>query len=193
MNRIAHTDEKYIHISEKFRRDSILTNGLLPSKILNSEHLSSFRNYGYVKKNEDKMLYLWESSDKDNKYIEDLIYCKLWLHPRIKYINGELEKGKEWPDFSKLPHDLLYWAPYTNMEFDVYEVTKPKLVNNYNSIVHFQNSSDDRKNSAYEMDDKYSHDDKILGFSTAPAKDIKIIKTVSMDINLKGKLTVRIK
>ena len=70
---------KYLHISERYNRESILKKGLLPSKVLLSEHLEDFREENFLSDKENKILYTWESSEKDNKFIKDMIYCKIWI------------------------------------------------------------------------------------------------------------------
>jgi len=73
-----------IHISERYNRNSILKNGLRPSKVVLEHHLDSFREFNYLSEEEDKMLYMWLDSEKNQKFIKDMMYCKMWLDPRNK-------------------------------------------------------------------------------------------------------------
>jgi hypothetical protein len=58
-----------IHISEIYNRDSILKNGLFPSEVLLPHHLERFREDGYLEEDENKMLYMWCDSEKNEKFI----------------------------------------------------------------------------------------------------------------------------
>ena len=70
---------KLLHLSSIENRDSILKNGLLPSKISLESHLWTFQGSGLVG---DKCVYTWDSEkgQSTDKYIRDMIYCKLFIH-----------------------------------------------------------------------------------------------------------------
>ena len=175
---------KFIHMSERYNRESIFKNGLLPSKILLDYHLKSFREDKYLLGGEDKILYTWESGEKDNKFIKDMVYCKIWIQPRNRYYDPFNFKNK---------NNIFYWVPYLNMIYDVYELQILNILNLQGREVHIQEPSDDYHNTLYEMDDKYSHNDKKLYFSKTKETNFRIIKEVKLDINKNGKINIKIR
>ena len=188
---------KYIHISEKYNRNSILKNGLLASKVLLLDHLKDFKYNGYLSEDEDEILYAWLSSEKDNKFIKDMIYCKIWITPRNKMlINIENNSNNVFGNFDfKNKTNIFYWTPYLNMIYDVYEIQNLNILNkdNETKIFHVQEPNDEYYDSLYEMDNKYAHDDKELCFSKSRELDFKIIKNAYLNINKNGKINIKIR
>lgn len=72
-----------IHITESRNLNSIKKLGLLPTK--------SFLHSGSMKIsfNTDKVIYLalLENKKRMFKFIQDFIYCKLWIYPRINFMS----------------------------------------------------------------------------------------------------------
>ena len=94
-----------LHLSETKNRNSILTNGLLPTKVKNLDHLGYFTRHGII--SGDKAIYTWLDSEKNEKFIRDMVYCKVWIHPRNDLIDGwsNSENEPDSIDFSKLSSD----------------------------------------------------------------------------------------
>ncbi len=153
---------KVLHISSVDNRSSIQKNGIIPTVIKNEGHLVSFRNYGVISKEENKAIYTWEDCDKNEKFIRDLIYAKIFIHPR-----NEMEYET---DFSKIKtFDTL---PYFEMLYDVYSIEVPDEDSNF---WHSQEPSDNKFFSTYRMEDYYAHNDKHLFIYNKPLKDFSIV------------------
>jgi len=177
-------DASAIHISEIYNRNSILKNGLFPTKVNLDHHLESFRENGYLPNDETKILYTWKDCNKNEKFIRDMIYCKTWLHPRNNLAIGEEE---DYIDFRNIDMNNLY--PYKNMIYDVYKIENFNPLNS--DVCHVQEPDDSIYNTCYEMDDYYSHNDKVLLFSKKIEKNIKIIGQASLEI-IGGKIITKI-
>lgn len=176
--------EKCIHISPIYYRNSIFKNGLIPSKIPLDHHLEGFREDNLLSNDENKMLYMWLSSEKDNKFIKDMVYCKAWIEPRNK-----LWKLKGYNFIN--PQTNLY--AYDQMIFDIYEISNFSEAKAEYRYLHAQEDYGSKYNSLYQMDDRYTHNDKELVLSKTVEKNFKIIKQAYMSINKKGKINVKIK
>jgi hypothetical protein len=72
---------KFMHLTHIKNINSILKYGLLPTFIDNDGHWETFQ-----KKIENrKCVYLWDAETYNNaKYLKDMIYTKLYIHPRNK-------------------------------------------------------------------------------------------------------------
>ncbi|OQB40298.1 MAG: hypothetical protein BWY04_01387 [candidate division CPR1 bacterium ADurb.Bin160] len=176
-----------IHISEISNRENILKNGLVPSKVILDHHLESFYNCGYLEHNEDKMLYMWVDSEKNEKFIKDMMYCKMWLTPRNKY-SIKLNDYVEWDKI-----DMINLYPYNSMVFDVYKINNPSnVVKNNEFHYHIQIPSDDVTNSTYEMDDNYAHEDKPLIFSKISECNVEIIGQAKVWLDKNNKIQTEI-
>jgi hypothetical protein len=151
-----------LHISSVNNRSSIKENGIIPTIIKNEGHLFSFRNRGIISNSDNKAIYTWEDCDKNEKFVRDLIYAKVFIHPR-----NEMEYET---DFSKIKTlDIL---PYFEMLYDVYKIQVP---DEDSSLYHSQEPSDNKYNSTYEMEDFYAHDDKHLFIYNKPLKEFSIV------------------
>lgn len=183
----------YIHISEVYNRESILKNGLMPSKIILSHHLKSFREYGFLNYDEDKALYAWIDSEKNEKFVKDMVYCNTFLSPRNVIAEEYYEHNSNFEnllDFSKMLNKFLY--KHEKMTFDIYKIKSDNALN-LNSY-HYQISTDDIYNSAYCMDERYNHDDKELEIFNVSQKNISIIGQAFFDYNFKNnKYEVKVK
>ena len=181
-----------IHISEIYNRDSIIKSGLIPSTIGLDHHLERFREDGYLEENENKMLYMWLDSEKNERFIKDMMYCKMWITPRNKLFNKHLENHEEenYCDFSKVKMQSLY--PYTGMIYDIYKITSPLTVTDDLNIYHEQESSDVNTSTVYHMDDRYAHNDKILILSKKVEKNIIRIGQAKVWVDKKDKIQTKI-
>lgn len=181
---------KLLHLSSIENRDSILKNGLLPSKISLEPHLWAFQNVGLVG---DKCVYTWDSEkgQSTDKYIRDMIYCKLFIHPRNDWGNEHAEnyekitgipisraKEEDYLDYRKFGTKLYG----DNTIFDLFEIdideTNPLLLQNF--WVHAQLKDDSPYASCFMLNEKYAHDDKVLHISggTIPADILKLVTSV---------------
>lgn len=181
---------KLLHLSSIENRDSILKNGLLPSKISLESHLWSFQGSGLVG---DKCVYTWDSEkgQSTDKYIRDMIYCKLFIHPRNDwateyYENYEKINGVSMGDIKEEDHlDYRQFGTKLygdNTIFDLFEIdideTNPLLLQNY--WFHGQLKDDSPYASCFMLNEKYAHDDKILHISggTIPPDMLKLVTSV---------------
>jgi hypothetical protein len=185
---------KLLHLSSIKNRDSILKNGMLPSKISLDDHYELFKDYGLK---ESKCVYTWDPNkgQSTDKYIRDMIYCKLFIHPRNDLsqknedrMNKLWELGKvdcwddhiNWVDFSKLGSKLYGESGV----FDIFEVdideTNSLLLQNPYDWKHGQMRDDSKFSSCHLMNDKYAHDDKVLKISvgTIPPDMFKLVTSV---------------
>ena len=152
-----------IHLSEIYNRESILKNGLLPSKIKLPMHLSYFKTMGWCT-DDDKILYSWEDCDKNEKYIKDMIYIKVFGHARNEIHDIYYKKNnvydkdniqiKEFFNFKELGVMPIY--DYDSMIFDVYGIEEEGTY----AGEHVQEPCDDEASSLCVMDEDYAHNDK---------------------------------
>jgi len=167
---------KLLHLSSIVNRDSILEHGLLPSKISLETHKDVFHSNGLIG---DKCVYTWDSDcgQSTDKYVRDMIYCKLFIHPRNKicdeneilnkslYQEGKIshwEDSDNWFDFETIGTKLYGSSDiYDLYEIDIDEKDDLLLQNKW---VHGQASyeEDGCNSTTYMMNNKYGHDDKIL-------------------------------
>jgi hypothetical protein len=185
---------KLLHISSIKNRDSIIKNGLLPSKISLENHYELFKDYGLK---ESKCVYTWDPNkgQSTDKYVKDMIYCKHFIHPRNDLAQNnedtmnklwELNKvecwddEKNWLDFSKFGRELYGESDV----YDLYEIDidekNPLLLQNPIDWVHGQMRDDSKFSSCHLMNDKYAHDDKVLKISggTIPPEMLKLVTSV---------------
>lgn len=183
---------KLLHLSRKANRESIAKNGLLPSYIKLEHHFNAFKNHGLKDR---KCVYTWNPSEGEStdKYIRDMIYCKLFIHPRNDmqmhreevmrklFDLGEVEEwedNKNWVDFSKIGTKLFGESD----TYDLYEidVTEDDSILLDTSFQHAQTSDNDKFASCHMMKEKYEHNDKVLFISKeiiSPDK-LKIVTSV---------------
>lgn len=156
-----------IHVSQKINRTSILSNGLVPTRVKNEDHLKFFKRNNRIKSN--KAVYTWLDSKYNEKFIRDFLYCKAWLHPRNNLSDNFYKTFNDAVDFRKITN-----LPFIqdDMLFDVYLIEKE---DRYSNILHGQIPSDDIYNTAYNMEDYYAHDNKILYVYDEPLYVSKII------------------
>lgn len=163
---------KFLHISERHNRDSILKIGLLPSKIKLEHHLNFFRNKEYISRDTDKILYMWEDSVQNEKFIKDMIYCKVWIQPRNNLYDGENSMDP-----------LLNLCPYDSMLYDVYLIHNSAELSRTDGELHrhVQEPSDDPISTCFGMNGIYAHDDKLLGLSKGES-NIEIIGEAKFEL-----------
>jgi len=171
---------KLLHLSSIINRDSILKTGLLPSKVSLEEHLYTFQASGLVG---DKCVYTWDSDrgQSTDKYIRDMIYCKLFIHPRNRM---GFEADKYNADKGRLDYRKFGTKLYGNSDtYDLFEIE----VDDENQDLflkewwmHSQTKDDSPYSSCHMLKEKYAHDDKVLRISgnTIPPDRLKIITSV---------------
>jgi hypothetical protein len=180
--------ETFFHISEVYNRKSILKNGIFPSKIKLDHHLDRFREDGLLNENENKISYFWQDSFHNKKFFIDMVFCKVWIHPRNDLFWED--NLNDCFDYSKCTNKLLY--KYNKMIFDIYKVNKIKEhILNYRPL-HEQICSDDKYSSLYKMPDKFCHDNKILAFSKSVEKDFKIIGQIKFEFTKNKKYSIKV-
>lgn len=178
---------KLLHLSAIENRESILKNGLLPSKISLEPHLEGFKNNGLVG---DKCVYTWDSEQgqSTDKYIRDMIYCKLFIHPRNAwgeeyYNNYEKINGISMYDVKELDYRQFGTKLYGKTDtYDLFEIdidpSNPLLLQT--SFIHAQIREDSPYNSCVLLNEKYAHEDKVLRISggTIPPDMLKLVTSV---------------
>jgi len=163
-----------LHISERKNRDSILAHVILPSRVRYEHHRDLFVKLGIISQEKDKVSYFWADSEKNEKYIKDMIYCKNWLHYRDDMCENHINKYNDFLNISTVD-DNLY--KYENNMFDIYRVK----TNDYphdKLILHAQFPNSDKFSPNYRFSDKFIHDDKVLLISNKPKKNLEIIGSV---------------
>lgn len=174
----------YIHLSPVFNRDSILRNGIVPTKINNLDHLNTFIKDDACTKDE-KAIYAWQDCEKNEKYIKDLIYAKVFIHPRNTLVYDYYDKYNDCLDFSKFHEKPIY---KTSAIYDVYEINTSS--NDY-MFIHTQQKNRNEFHSCFKLHDEYSHDDKLMTVFKEPQRNIKIIGRAEYYYH-KNKMNIRV-
>lgn len=162
---------KAIHISPICNRESIMTHGIIPAKVTNPAHLESFKEQNLCTK-DGKVIYTWQDSIDNEKFIKDMIFCKVWiLYRNDIYTEGnELYEEYFYFDFRRVFNKNL--CSYDSMTYDVYTIEVP---NNHFDYFHGQIPSDDIFDTLWNMPEEYAHDHKRLIVLKVPATDLAII------------------
>ena len=148
-----------LHLSARTNRESILKNGLLPSKVKSWRHLDRFHEDDIVTEDSDRAIYTWEDCERNQKFERDMVYCIVWLHGRNALLNY-----KEPIDFSTLTEPIY---EYDQMIFDLYTSIVPDKKSNY---LHDQTHGPDNSWSSFRMDERFEHNDKKLHIFTRPLR-----------------------
>lgn len=161
---------RLFHVSPVYNRNSIIKYGLMPSPVKLDHHKETFKYYDLLDY-EGKCLYTWVDSLNNKKFINDMIYCIVWLDPRNK-IAKYFYENKYDLDMRRFYKKHLYF--YSQMEFDVWSFDYQDTSYDF---THEQWPSDDYDFSSYGMDEKYAHKNKQL----------KILKETIYNPQLTGK------
>jgi hypothetical protein len=171
----------YIHISARKNKQSILKNGLIPTPIAFDHHKEYF---GW-----EDALYLWgDVPDKNFKYMRDLIYSKLWLHPRNHFSQNIEKKGLYGYSFKDYKINHL-----KSGQQDIYDVYLVEQNVDGISGLHGQWGSESEFNTGYQHHFKYEHDDKPLMVTQQTIKNPKIIGEISYYIDKHKNLNFKLK
>lgn len=173
---------KVLHVSESFNRTSILKRGLLPTKVLLPNHLETWKAYNLCTE-DDRILYTWQSCDKDAKFVKDMVFCKQFLHPR-----NALSLKNPNMDFSEILGDFM--GSFSQMTYDVYEATVP---DQKSFFIHEQTPTLRKECSSFGMPYEFSHNDKILQMYKEPLTDLKIVGEASFEYGKHNQYIVRVK
>lgn len=158
---------KLLHVTNSKNINSIIKNGLLPSYIELDSHWDTFKS--------DLMhrscIYLWNAETyRNDKYIRDMIYTKMFIHPRNNFFSQrEIEIKKNgidiydddaYIDFNKLGGMLIGDSTnYSVLEIDSMDADL------YGWWQHVQEPSNEKTSTTTIMDDYYAHDDKEIHIS----------------------------
>lgn len=152
---------KFLHLTYLKNLNSIFKYGLIPTYIKNDSHAEAFNLV-----NNRKCIYLWDAETyKNEKYIEDLVYCKFFIHPRndlydknydiiIKNNLDELDE-RSYINFKKRGNKLFG----TDAKFVILEIDSEKI-NFEGPWIHVQEPTDNIYSTTTIMNDKFSHNDK---------------------------------
>lgn len=142
----------YLHLTSKKNLKSILKYGILPSHIDIGYHWKVFNRDGLEDR---KCVYMWSAETyKNTKYIKDMIYTKMFIHPRNKMC-----KDDHYLDFRKMGKtlygkDTFYYLLKIH-DFDA----------KFDMYIHEQTPGE---GTTVIMDEKYTHEDKPLTISGLP-------------------------
>ena len=138
----------YLHLTSEKNLKSVLKHGILPSRIDLDHHWKSFKYYGLK---ERKCVYTWGGEHYNNtKYIKDMIYTKMFIHPRNNAYN-RVDHVLDWKSFG----DEIFGDDGTYYLLKITGVEEK-----FGKWIHVQESHDDKHGTTVIMDDKYAHDDK---------------------------------
>jgi len=149
-----------IHITDSRNLNSIKKFGLLPTKsFLHADRMKrSFQT--------DKVIYLMllESKSRASKFIKDFIYCKLWIHPRIRFmrknkVNSRTEEEKVYNYKFELEQKI-FSILFINF------IPKKKWI----ETIHEQSNFFGQK----DIDERYTHNDKPLVITPEKIKSNQI-------------------
>ena len=173
---------KLLHVTHKKNINSIIKHGLIPTHIELDHHWEGFQEYL-----EDRhCIYLWDAETYENtKFIRDMIYCKMFIHPRNKLLTLreiELEKkgwdiwdGDLYPDFKSMGGTLFGDSgTYSVLEIDSDDIEA------HGHWQHVQEPHDDKYGTTVAMSDGFAHDDKRIHINENIIcfKNIKIVEEV---------------
>ena len=160
---------KFLHLSHSKNLKSILKYGLMTSYINMDHHWKAFKKTGLKKR---RCIYLWNADTYNNgKYLMDMVYTKMFIHPRnaifdIRYnqivdINNEnWENTDLYVNFKKFGNKLYG----DGGKYIVFEIDS-KDISTMGEWTHIQEPGGDSFGTTCIMDDKYSHDNKIIYIS----------------------------
>ena len=173
-----------MHISPIINKSSIQERGLIPTKVNNPAHLKSFKQDRQCTK-DGKALYTWEDCNENEKFIKDMVFCKVWIEPRNNFYEGPNSHALDFRKF--LDRNL---SKYDHMKYNIYIAEVPDTDNIY---VHIQGWTSDMtiENTCYRMPDEYAHNNKRLHIYKKPLKEIKIVGQVKFYWD-NGKYHIRI-
>ena len=160
-----------MHISPIINGSSIQEFGLIPTKVEHEGHLKAFREDGACTK-DGKALYTWEDCNENEKFIKDMVFCKVWIEPRNALYE---ETGSHPIDFRKLLDRNL--SQFSHMIYDVYVADVPDEQYTYVHIQGWEERST-VENTCYRMPDEYAHNNKRLHIYKKPLKKIKTVGQV---------------
>lgn len=173
---------KLLHLTNKANLPSIIKNGLLPSYIDNDGHWETFQNHLMNR----HCIYLWNAETYRNaKYVRDMIYTKMFIHPRNRiFTQREIEIKKEGLDI----YDDDLYVDFKNMGVGLVGVSSTYSLLEINidetrvegSWQHIQEPSDNKHSTTTIMDDYYAHDDKeiYISGSSININNINIVEEV---------------
>lgn len=173
---------KFLHLTHSKNLLSIKKNGLCPSFIENESHWLVFKDF--IK--DKKCIYFWiDEKYKNSKYVKDMVYTKMFIHPRNRIFEFKYDKIKNenldlfdydlYVDFKKFGNELFgIDGTFYLLEFD------STLINYYGSWVHVQEPTSNNHSTISIMNDKFSHNDKEIFISDDVIKysNIKIVDEI---------------
>jgi hypothetical protein len=159
----------FLHLTNKQNLNSILKHGILPSYINNETHWELFKEYGLKNR---RCVYTWNGETYNNtKYIKDMIYTKLFIHPRNKLYN--------------YMDDYLNFKDYGQQIFGedtTYFLLKINHDNWLGNWLHEQYPGDEKFYTTVVMDDKYAHNDKEIYVSSTKINTVKVVEKINVRI-----------
>lgn len=149
-----------IHVSPFINHESIILNGLQPSIISLEQHLKVFHKDKTIKG--EKAVYGWFSCDKNDKFIRDMVFCKVWINPRNRLadIDQSIEYYDDNGEYNFEPYIKKNLYHTDSMIFNVYKFDIEK--ERHTEYFHTQVDNENKGNTCFGLPDKYSHDDKKL-------------------------------
>jgi len=161
-----------LHLTSKRNLKSILRHGILPMYVNMPLHWEAFHRAGLE---ERKCVYTWEGEHYNNaKYIRDMVYTKMFIHPRNKIFDD----ADFYVDFKKFG-DQLYGTDGTYYLLKIPEVESP-----FSPWLHMQEPDDTANTSTTIMNDKYAHRDKLLHIfdKVIPPVKFEIVEKINVRV-----------
>lgn len=173
----------FFHVSECYNHNSIMRFGILPKSITLRHHEERFRDDGLLEEHENKIAYFIQDSDKNEKFIKDTIYGKVFITPRNKLAYNDI-------DYHQYVGKNLY--KFNSMIFNIYLVYNiSEAKENYRPL-HWQIPGEHKWNSLYKMDERYAHDDKTLAFSKIPEMNIKLVQQAKFEFTKRRTVEIKL-
>jgi len=139
-----------------------------------------WKAFSYAGLEERKCVYTWEGEHYNNaKYVRDMIYTKMYIHPRNKLYDNDEQDSDFYIDFKKFG-DQLYGTGGTYYLLEVSETESP-----FGPWLHMQEPDDtERSSTTTIMNDKYAHRDKLLHIfdKVIPPVKFKIVEKINVRV-----------
>jgi len=158
-----------LHLTNIQNINSILKYGILPTYVDLDHHWETFKNHNLSKR---KCIYTWDGETyKNSKFIKDMIYCKLFIHPRNRFYS--------YTDNSLNFYDYGQKIIGKDSSFLLLKINSDNWFGNW---YHIQEPGGENSCTTVIMDEKYSHDDKELYIFKEKIIEFEIIEKINVRV-----------
>lgn len=176
----------WIHVTPAKNIRSIMTEGLVPQE--------NFMDHSFWARGisaEDDLSYFWSSYQRRavDRFVPDMVYCKLFLDPRNEYIGETEELNKYYRRLEKV-HDLedRIFARGRRQRYYVLEAREigEREASHDRSVAHHVQIPGQGGSMEYLRDD-FAHEDKVLGVTdeVVPPEDLRVVDVVDVDVEMR--------